>query len=192
MENQNFQPNPTKINYRYETKGNDVLDNLKIRAIRVEDAFLINEIRTMEGVFENLPTIYSERITFTHNFITGLSPESDHMLVAEIFSTNYVKIVGVAGLHINRNSRQRHSAAVGIFVHTDYQHKGIGKKLMDKLVEIADKWVLLKRIELEVISDNIPAINFYKKYGFKDEGIKKHCVIKDGEYKDVILMARCT
>ena len=177
--------------YKYELKGNEDIENFRIRPIRIEDSYLINELRIMEGVFENIPSVYSERANFSHNLITGLSGESDHVLVAEGKVNNCPIILGMAGLHGNKNPRQRHSATIGIMVHTAYQGKGIGKKLMDKLIDLADNWISVKRIELEVISDNTPAIKLYKKYGFREEGVKKACVYKNGQYVDAIMMARC-
>ncbi|HSA06785.1 MAG TPA: GNAT family N-acetyltransferase [Candidatus Gastranaerophilales bacterium] len=189
---QNFNPQQflSQMGYTNELKGNINLDALKIRPARIEDSFFMNELRIMDGVFENCPSVYSERISFSQNMINGLSGESDHMFVAEAFMENRVVILGIAGLHVNKNPRMKHSATIGILVHTAYQGKGIGKKLMDKVIDLADNWLLLKRIELEVISDNIPAINLYKKYGFTQEGIKKYCVIKNGKYMDAVLMAR--
>ena len=176
--------------YRYNMPNNENTDKFRIRAIRMEDAYLLSELRTMKGVFENIPTSYAERTNFNQNFINNLSAESDHVFVVESFENNQMKIIGMAGLHVNKNPRQKHSANIGIMVHTAYQGKGIGKKLMDKLIDLADNWVDIKRIELDVIADNTPAIKLYEKYGFKKEGVKKHSVFKNGNYTDVIMMAR--
>ena len=179
-----------QMNIKYEINPSEDIKNMRIRPIRMEDAYFMSELRTMEGIYENLPSIYSERVNFSQNFIQGLSLETDHMLVAESFTNNSIKILGIAGLHVNRNPRQRHCANINIMVHPAYHHRGIGKQLMNKLIDIADNWIMLKKIELEVVSDNIPAINLYKKYNFKEEGVKKYGVVKRGKYKDIILMAR--
>lgn len=166
------------------------LENMRIRPVRVEDAYLITELRTLTGVFENIPCAQTERVNFNQNFINNLSFESDHMLVAELPSNNSFIIAGVANLHVNKNPRQRHCATIGVLVHPGYQRRGIGRMLMEKLIDIADNWISVKRIELEVIEDNTPAINLYKKLGFIQEGIKKHYVMKNGEYKSAIMMAK--
>ena len=45
-------------------------------------------------------------------------------------------------------------------------------------------------LELCVFRDNYKAINLYKKFGFKEEGIKIKSALKNGEYADEIIMAR--
>ena len=46
----------------------------------------------------------------------------------------------------------------------------------------------LNRIELSVLKNNLRAINFYKKIGFKEEGINRQAIYKNGEFVDVIIM----
>ncbi|TDT52073.1 GNAT family N-acetyltransferase [Fonticella tunisiensis] len=163
--------------------------NLNIRPIMMQDASFINEIRRMDGVRENMLGIISERITRTEAFINGLT-DNDHVLVAEIEEEGQKKVVGIIGLHINKNLRTRHSASLGIAVHRDYQGKGIGKALFQKILDLADNWLMLVRVELGVFVDNERAINLYKSMGFEIEGRKKYAAIRNGEYVDEYIMAR--
>ena len=120
-----------------------------IRPIKIEDAPYINEMRRMDGVRENTLGIISERLTKSEDFIKGLS-ENEHMLVAEVEENGMKKVVGIIGLHVGRNPRLRHSADIGIMVNTDYQGKGIGTALFKKIIDIADNWLMLVRLELGV------------------------------------------
>jgi putative acetyltransferase len=115
---------------------------------------------------------------------------NDHMLAAEIMTATGAKVIGIGGLHVARKARARHSASISLIVHTDYQAKGIGRKILEKLLELADKWLLLKRVELEVSTDNIFAIHLYESFGFVTEGHKKYTYTKDGEFGDTLVMAR--
>ncbi|AEH23468.1 ribosomal-protein-alanine acetyltransferase [Thermodesulfobacterium geofontis OPF15] len=54
-----------------------------------------------------------------------------------------------------------------IGVRKEYQRKGVGTKLMQKLIEIA-KEKNISKIFLEVKASNLSAYNFYKKLGFKE------------------------
>jgi ribosomal-protein-alanine N-acetyltransferase len=55
-----------------------------------------------------------------------------------------------------------------IVVKKDFRRTGIGKLLLEKLIQI------YKNLTLEVMHTNIPAISLYSKYGFKKVGIRKN------------------
>lgn len=117
-----------------------------------------------------------------------LEPQDDiYSLVACIDD----KVVGTLSLHMNPNRpRRKHAAGIGMAVHEDWQGKGIGTALMQAAIEFADKWLNLTRLELEVYTDNEPALRLYKKFGFEIEGRMKQDSFRDGEYADVYSMAR--
>lgn len=163
--------------------------DIKIRAIRAEDAEVINELRVMDGVRENILGITSERINKSKSFIENLGNDA-HMYIAEVIENGQKNIVGTVGLHVAQNPRLRHSASIGIMVHKDYQGKGIGKKLMETVIDLADNWLMLKRLELGVFKDNIRALKLYKSFGFEIEGTKKCAAIRNGEYVDEYIMGR--
>jgi putative acetyltransferase len=75
-------------------------------------------------------------------------------------------------------------------VHDDWQGKGVGTAFMLAAVDMADKWLNLTRLELEVYTDNESAVRLYKKFGFEIEGMMKRFAFRDGEYVDVYAMAR--
>ncbi len=53
------------------------------------------------------------------------------------------------------------------------QGLGVGRALLKTVIDLADNWLNLKRIELTVYVDNERAINLYKKFGFEIEGESK-------------------
>lgn len=163
--------------------------NLTIRAVRIEDIEQISLIKSMKGVRENTLGLLSNRISRMEKRISNLS-NNEHFLVAEMEENDSKKIVGLLMLVVNTNPRTRHSGSVGIMIHTDYQRKGIGRALFNKLIDLADNWLMLIRLELEVFVDNEKAINLYKSLGFEIEGRKKYAAIKNGKYEDQYLMAR--
>jgi putative acetyltransferase len=99
------------------------------------------------------------------------------------------RIVGSADIQ-QRKGRRRHVGDVGVCVHDDFQQRGVGTALMAALIDVADNWLDLKRLELIVYSDNEPAIRLYQKFGFKVEGTLCRHTFRDGEYVDSFFMAR--
>jgi putative acetyltransferase len=61
---------------------------------------------------------------------------------------------------------------------------------MSAILDIADNWLKLKRVELSVFTDNEPAIALYKIMGFAVEGTKKYSAVRNGAHIDEFLMAR--
>lgn len=56
-------------------------------------------------------------------------------------------------------------------------------------VDLADNWLNLLRLELEVYTDNEPAIRLYERFGFEREGTKRRDAFRGGQYVDSYLMA---
>ncbi|MCI0662689.1 MAG: GNAT family N-acetyltransferase, partial [Acidobacteria bacterium] len=79
---------------------------------------------------------------------------------------------------------------IGMMVRDDWQGKGIGAAMMRAVIDLADKWLNLARIELTVFTDNEPAIALYRKFGFETEGTLRKYAFRDGEFVDAYAMAR--
>jgi putative acetyltransferase len=86
--------------------------------------------------------------------------------------------------------RRRHVGHIGMAVRDDWRGKGAGTALMQAAVDLADKWLNLTRLELEVYTDNEPAMRLYEKFGFTIEGTLAQHSFRDGRYVDSHLMAR--
>lgn len=160
------------------------MSDIAIRPVRVEDAEVINEIRRQPRVMEFTTGMPSERIAGTRAFIEGLGVDA-HVLVAETRG----RVIGMAGLHAGRGKR-RHTASVGIMVHDEFQGRGAGMRLMEALLDIADNYLGLVRVELEVLSSNARAIALYEKLGFAHEGTKLKDSFQHGRFVDVLMMGR--
>ncbi|HEX3053108.1 MAG TPA: GNAT family N-acetyltransferase, partial [Aggregatilineaceae bacterium] len=66
----------------------------------------------------------------------------------------------------------------------------IGSALLMAAIDLAENWLNLSRIELEVFVDNEPALKLYRKFGFEIEGMLKDFAFRDGKYVDTYAMAR--
>ena len=101
------------------------------------------------------------------------------------------EVVGQLGLITFPNApRRRHVGQLLMAVRDDWQGKGVGTALMAAAVELADKWMNIMRLELEVFVDNEPAVRLYKKFGFNVEGTSPSFAYRDGGFVDVYVMGR--
>jgi len=75
-------------------------------------------------------------------------------------------------------------------VHDQFQGRGIGRKLLEALLDVADNYLGLVRVELEVMPDNERAIHLYESVGFEHEGRKRKAIFRGGQHIDGLMMAR--
>ncbi|EDT79299.1 GNAT family N-acetyltransferase [Clostridium perfringens] len=158
--------------------------SLKIRDIKIEDYKEISKIRKMPGVMENILSNKDEEEELIKEKIINRG-KNQYWYVAE----ENGKVIGLGILMNHGNLRKKHVGVITLMVNSDYQNKGIGSLLMDKLINLSESLNII-RLELCVFRDNYKAINLYKKFGFKEEGIKIKSALKNGEYADEIIMAR--
>ncbi len=98
-------------------------------------------------------------------------------------------VVGIGSLE-TQQGRRSHVTALGMAIRDDYQGQGIGSQLLASLINLAENWLNLQRLELFVYCDNESAISLYKKYNFVIEGTLKKFAFRQGKYVNAYLMAR--
>ncbi len=160
------------------------MKDVTVRKAGGDDAPRLAEIWACPGVARDtlgLPYVSPER---GKKLLEGLVA-GDHSLVAEVEG----KVVGSLGLHRNTN-RRTHLARLAMGVHDDYQVQGVGTALMKAAMDLADNWLNIKRVELQVYTDNARAIHLYEKFGFVIEGTHRAFAFRDGGYVDARTMAR--
>ena len=160
--------------------------NYTIRPMAAGDMEGFNALRRMPGVMENTLGLPSERVERNIDGFQRMGPD-DHVFAAVLEDGT---LIGTAGLNVHPNPRMRHGATLGILVHTGYQNQGVGTALMKAVLDLADNWLMLVRVELEVFADNARAIHLYEKFGFEKEGLMRMSVVRDGQYQDNYKMAR--
>ncbi len=100
------------------------------------------------------------------------------------------RVVGHLGLFVAANPRRSHAGSIGMAVHDAWQGRGVGSALLSAALELADRWLNLSRVELEVFTDNEPAVRLYRRTGFEVEGTLVGYALRDGALVDCYAMAR--
>ncbi|MHB9145134.1 MAG: GNAT family N-acetyltransferase [Symbiobacteriia bacterium] len=155
-----------------------------IRPVRPEDAGAFAEIRRQPTVMEYNNLLPSERGERDRDELAKLGADH-HVFVAEADG----QVVGFARMVVF-GGRQRHVGTVNVNVHDAYQGQGIGRRLLATLLDLADNYLALTRVQLEVWADNERAIHLYETLGFEPEGRRRKAVLRRGEYVDVLIMGR--
>ena len=157
---------------------------LTIRPVHEDDASAVWHIARQQGVIETILALPSDRLRTRIETLRGLTSD-DHWFVAEVEGA----VVGLAGMSVGQG-RLRHSGHVFLFVAQGFQGQGIGARLLETLLDLADNWLLLRRVELTVFATNARAKALYERHGFVVEGLRKMSVIAEGALHDEYLMAR--
>lgn len=155
-----------------------------LRASRIEDAAGVTELHSQPRFRWGTLRPRYPSIDAVRTWLADRSPDDVH-IVAEAEG----RIIGDAGLHRGKG-RRAHTASIGMGVHDDFAGRGLGTALLAALIDTADNWLDLKRLELTVWTDNAPALALYRKFGFVEEGVMRAYAYRDGAYVDALAMAR--
>lgn len=138
--------------------------------IKVEKASLhdLHEIYEIEkSVFKNCwSKISLKKELENKNFNLNLLCRLNNKIIGYFFSKNVKNEYHVLNFALKKN----------------YQHRGYGKLFFNIII---NEYILDGSVFLEVKRSNLSAINFYKKFNFKEVGLKKK-YYSDGE--DAIIM----
>lgn len=159
---------------------------ITIRPVRASDAEDLHTIALCPNVRMNTLNLPYQTIARTKQNLERLPPH-DVKLVAV---NEQSKVIATLGIHANNSPARRHAAWIGMMVHDDFQGRGIGTRLLQEGVDIADRWLAIRRLELEVYCENERAVNLYKKFGFAKEGRLVDYAFRDGRFVDAFMMAR--
>ncbi len=162
---------------------------LTLRRARPSDAVAMAEQLAEPDIFPGLLQLPYANVELWQQRLSTppVAGSAEMLLLAE----REGKVVGSAGLHpAGAQLRRRHVMMMGISVSKAAQGQGVGGALMTALLDYADNWAQVLRIELTVFHDNARAIRLYERHGFEHEGRAKAYALRNGVYEDVLMMAR--
>ena len=160
--------------------------DIEIRPVETRDAAALRDLYACpESVAGTLQLPYPTTGRWEQR-IESL-PEGSVSLLAAVDAT----VVGNATLVVHRQApRRAHAGELGIAVHPRWQRQGVGDALLRALIDLADNWLNLRRLELVVFVDNAAARRLYEKFGFEAEGTHREYAYRNGRFVDALSMAR--
>lgn len=146
------------------------------RSVLTESTFMLTTLEEFE---------FNVTVEKEEKFIEDHQKPGNLIVVAEIDGV----IVGCVNFQTSKKVRLSHLGYFGISIQEAYCNQGIGRKLLEYLLEWAKAEPGLEKVCLEVFSHNERAIHLYKKLGFQEEGRKINFVkFSEDHYEDEILM----
>src|SRR5579859_582539 len=120
----------------------------------------------------------SENITFgPGEFELSVEEERQFLQQTEESPTSLYVIAEIAGeiagtltFSTSKRPRLRHAGEFGTTILRKYWNLGIGNKMLVYLIAWARQTGTIRKINLRVRVDNLPAIHLYEKHGFVQEG----------------------
>lgn len=101
------------------------------------------------------------------------------------------KIAGNCQISWSNGIKTRHRATVAIALLSEYWNQGIGTRLFQELIRIAEENENLIQIELDFVEGNSRARALYEKMGFRITGVKPNAIrLKDGTLLNEYSMIR--
>jgi putative acetyltransferase len=158
---------------------------IRIRGAGADDWEAYHRIWSQPNVFWGTMQLPFPSADWNRDRFQNRRPERTWRLVAEMED----RVIGALGLHLEQHHRA-HAGHIGMMVDTDFQGMGVGSALMQASVDLAEGWLGLTRIQLEVYPDNLRAIKLYERYGFEPEGLFHALAYRDGQYIDAQVMSR--
>ena len=162
-----------------------------LRELNKGDLVRINEWRNDSDLISNLGAPYRFISIDVDNewYENYLKKRSTTVRCAIVEKDNPNLILGLVSLtdidFINR------SAELHIMIgDKNYRDKGVGTFAVNSIVKHAFDNLNLRRIELEVLEDNVIAIHLYEKCGFEKEGLKRDAIFKNNRYMSVLIMSK--
>jgi len=160
-------------------------ENIRIRRAEPEDFAAVRDIYAAPLAQAGTLQLPFPSLEMWRKRIQSADPNM-HLLVA----CTGDDVVGQLGLQAFSYPRRSHVGQIGMGVRDDWQGRGAGTALLQAAIDMADRWLQLRRLELTVYADNAAGVRLYTRHGFVEEGRHRDYAFRDGAYVDALAMAR--
>ncbi len=102
------------------------------------------------------------------------------------------KLIGMIGAYQDKKTKLKHIMnIVGFYVSPKHRNIGAGKALLKQVIKNTKKDDTIMKLQLGVVTTQLPAYRLYQKLGFKKAGKLKYAVKVDKKYFNEYLMELC-
>jgi len=159
---------------------------ITIRPAAAADAEAICTIHN-QGITDRLATLDTALGTTAERRSWIADRDERHpVIVADVNAT----VVGWASLNrFNPREAYDHVADFSVYVERNWRGKGVGRRLLDRLVEIARGFGYHKMV-LAALNHNAAGVALYTSAGFTRVGVYREQGQLDGRWVDVLLMEK--
>jgi RimJ/RimL family protein N-acetyltransferase len=164
---------------------------VKIRRAEPDDAAAILAYLTKVGGESINLTFGAEGPGFSEEeeqaYLTYMAAADNSLAIVAVVDD---EIVGALTFDGGRRPRMRHAGEFGISVVQAYAGVGLGRALLEYLLAWAERGGIVRKINLKVRVDNLPAIRLYERMGWVREGLTSRDTLIEGQFNDCLLMGR--
>lgn len=101
------------------------------------------------------------------------------------------RVVGNCEISFFRGMKTRHRASIGIALISEFWNQGIGTKMFEEMLRLAEGREDVTQLELEFVEGNARARHLYEKFGFRIAGVHPNAIrLKDGTLLNNYLMIK--
>lgn len=101
------------------------------------------------------------------------------------------KVVGNCEISFFKGMKTKHRASIGIALISEFWNQGIGTKMFEEMIHLAENREDVLQIELEFVEGNARARHLYEKMGFRITGVRPNAIrLKDGTLLNEYTMIR--
>lgn len=157
---------------------------MKVREIEEKDLNPIVEWRNNPKILKWLISYLPLNITSQKYWYDDYLKDSTRQLFIIEYANKSIGLIGLKNIDYKNQI-----AELTIYIDIEYQNKNFGSQSLEQLINFAFNEMNLRKIKAVVFSDNEKALHFYNKFNFVREGTFKKEIYKNGEFKDLMLLA---
>ena len=101
------------------------------------------------------------------------------------------KVIGNCEINFFKGIKTRHRANVAIALRSEFWNQGIGTKMFQEMIRLAENREGVMQIELDFVEGNSRARHLYEKMGFRITGVRPNAVrLKNGTLLNEYMMIK--